>query len=594
MAKYRTKKINGVDAVHIGDLGLKHGRISTQNSLPYIDVNHADKLIAMDNQMGALGSPYYITSSMGGQHQPGTRSHSAGQKIDIAPQSGIFSRATQDYLNNNFVGNGAIGNEGNHWDLSFIAKGGNPTAMNQQPILRQQPGVLNAQPDIVNLYQGGQLTNAQIYDAMKQAQAELAAKYDIARAAQSAEQNINRATQQALPNINEQMMTNVEDPMELQHTEMHAYNTNDIARQQAINDLESAKQEYQQRLTPEQMANAYNAQVQQFLDVMNAQNPYRQVQGQVNPYNINMDEYRKAQGRDNTYRTYMMGAAMMNASNNPQLAAIQMQAAQQGLGNQAEQYLKNAQLEYQAQVANQLGIPPEQVAALANQQASLTEKLAPSVASAYKEAQVLQPNQNLRTYMEQVPKTSEDVYKDTILDQQARVENQLNRNKMYQTGNLVGAQAQAKALEDITKMYGNYPKQVLEKYQTEAGNVSKPNQALLQGTTSMTTNAMKELQDNTQNINTQLQKAYEEQGKDLRKAQDLISKQIDKAQEKTKEISALKQVKEKNDFLKSLLGTFTDKERGGMLQGTEKQFMQELRNAGFSDSEIVQITARYY
>lgn len=589
--KYKTKKINGYDAVHIKDIPLKHGRISSQNSMPYIRLDYVSKLQDLDNQMGATGNKYKITSNIGGSHAGGARSHSNFEKMDIAPENGtIFNNAAINYLNNNWVGNGAIGNEGDHWDLSFNAKGGRM----DQNILRPAPGLMNAGPQIMNLYNTGQITSAQMYDLMKKQQEELASRYDVGRARNEAQQRIVDTTADAIPQINEQMYQNIDDPIVFQMAQQKAMANKQGARDIANRDLALAQGEYYNQRTPQQMTDEYNAQIERFLNYMASQNPYVQAQAaQVQPYNVDPNEYAKALARDNSMIAYNRAAAMLNANSNPRLAEMQIRAAQQGQ-NTAEQYLRDAQMQYNMNVANQLGLPPEVVQKQMEHQMKLAEALAPGASSAYKEAAVLQPNQNLRTYMTEIPKQAENIYGDTVTDENQNMQDLLSRNKMYGYMNTPAANAMVNSVGDVTQMESKYPQQTLDKFGIVAGNVSKPNQAMIQGTSSMTGNAMKSVQDNAQNVNNNLMDIYEEQGKDLRKWAD-IANQSNKTTRAEEKSNALKKAKEKQSLVNSVLSKLSDISTGYPQKGTEEQFMNVLRNTGeFTEKELADLVMMYY
>lgn len=588
---YKTKKINGYDAVHIKDIPLKHGRISSQNSMPYIRLDYVSKLQDLDNQMGATGNRYKITSNIGGSHAGGARSHSNFEKMDIAPENGtIFNNAAINYLNNNWVGNGAVGNEGDHWDLSFNAKGGRM----DQNILRPAPGLMNAGPQIMNLYNTGQITSAQMYDLMKKQQEELASRYDVGRARDEAQQRIINATADAIPQVNEQMYQNVDDPIVFQMAQQKAMANKQGARDIANRDLALAQGEYYNQRTPQQMTDEYNAQIERFLNYMASQNPYIQAQAaQVQPFNVDANEYNRKLEGDRFYNKAMRGLAIdaMN-SGKPNLANLYQQNAMSR--NEADQYFKDAQMQYNMNVANQLGLPPEVVQKQMEHQMKLAEALAPGASSAYKEAAVLQPNQNLRTYMTEIPKQAENIYGDTVTDENQNMQDLLSRNKMYRYMNTPAAIAMVNSLGDITQMESKYPQQTLNKFGIVAGNVSKPNQAMIQGTSSMTGNAMKSVQDNAQNINNNLIDIYEEQSKDLRKWAD-IANQSNKTTRAEEKNSALKKAKEKQSLVNSVLSKLSDISTGYPQKGTEEQFMNVLRNTGeFTEKELADLVMMYY
>lgn len=588
---YKTKKINGYDAVHIKDIPLKHGRISSQNSMPYIRLDYVSKLQDLDNQMGATGNKYKITSNIGGSHAGGPRSHTNFEKMDIAPENGtIFNNAGINYLKNNWVGNGAIGNEGDHWDLSFNAKGGRM----DQNVLRPAPGLMNAGPQIMNLYNTGQITSAQMYDLMKKQQEELASRYDVGRARDEAQQRIINATTDVIPQINEQMYQNIDDPIVFQMAQQKAMANKQGARDIANRDLASAQGEYYNQRTPQQMTDEYNAQIERFLNYMASQNPYMQAQAaQIQPFNVDADEYNRKLEGDRFYNKAMRGLAIdaMN-SGKPNLANLYQQNAMSR--NEADQYFKDAQMQYNMNVANQLGMPPEVVQKQMEHQMKLAEALAPGASSAYKEAAVLQPNQNLRTYMTEIPKQAENIYDDTMTDENQNMQDLLSRNKMYGYMNTPAANAMVDSLGNITQMESKYPQQTLDKFGIVAGNVSKPNQAMIQGASSMTGNAMKSVQDNTQNVNNNLMDIYEEQGKDLRKWAD-IANQSNKTTRTEEKNNALKKAKEKQSLVNSVLSKLSDISTGYPQKGTEEQFMNVLRNTGeFTEKELADLVMMYY
>lgn len=592
---YKTKKINGYNAVHIRDIPLQHGRISSQNSMPYIREDYVNKLLQLDQQMGKTGNRYKITSNIGGKHATGPRSHGNFEKMDIAPDEKAgytsFNQAGKNYLMGNWVGNGAIGPEHDHWDLSFNPKGGR---LMDQNVMRPGPNFINASPQLQAAYNQGMLTNAQAYDELVRQQNELARRYDIAAARNSAQQNIDDATNQYVEDINEQMYQNVDDPIVYQMQQQRANQAQEQARGQAIQDLNEAKAEYYLQRTPKEMADMYDDRVNRFLQVMNQQNPYTQLQNSGVDYNIDGGTLRNINHQANLDRAYsnvMMGRAMMHAKTNPKLAAVEMAAAQRGQ-NIAEQMMHQAQNQYYIDAANRLGVPPEVIQKQAEHQMKMAEALAPGASSAYKEASVLQPNQNLRTFMTEVPKNSEKIYSDTVEDEQNRMKNLLDRNKLYGNLNKVAGEAQAQSLADITEMQRKYPQQTLEKYRTHAGSTSKADQALIQGTSSMTGNLMKEVGDNVKNINTQSERVNEEQGKDYRKALDLVNQQ-NKTKDK-KESDPFKEAQKKNTYVSGIVKQITDP-----LTGMPPQDWRILYNAlqadgALSQEEIQSYVKRFY
>ena len=121
--KYETK--NGITAVAMSSLGLR-GRISSENSIPYIAANNAQNLKNLDAYLTSRGYKFDYTSAMGGSHAGGAKSHGAGQKVDLVLRGGgRLKKEDEEWLmRHGFYGGntGAVGyhnaGSGFHYDLS--------------------------------------------------------------------------------------------------------------------------------------------------------------------------------------------------------------------------------------------------------------------------------------------------------------------------------------------------------------------------------------------------------------------------------------------------------------------------------------------
>lgn len=601
MAKYKTRNINGVNAVNIGDLGLQYGRITQSNSVPYINADYVDRLIALDR---GIGEPYYITSAMGGQHAGGPRGHGAGVKLDLvgSQPGGKFSTRAQDFINKNYIGNGAIGwhdaGSGFHNDITLL---GGTNGLNNQPgiIQHQSPQLYNPTTDINNYYNTGLTTNAQLADYMKQYYNDIIQRpeYNFAAARNQAQQNIEQAAKQGVPQINEQMMTGVEEPITMQMREMQAAAKTEQDRQAAMNALANAQDVYNNRLTSEQMLNTYNEQVNRFLQNVQGLNPYNQVQGQVQPYNLDIEALQKAANRDNALRNYMTSAAMMNAEAHPELAAIQMQAAKQG-GDTAEQLLRNAQLQYQSQVANKLGIPIDVVNENMKTMSKIAENMAAGNSTAAKEAAIMQPNAIDRTYISEIPKAQNEIYKGTVTDVGNQLEEARRRNELYKDINTPGANALVNTLKEIQELQRKYPELAEKKMEALLGTLSKPDQAIIQGVSGMTGNAINATQKGIGNLNTQVSNESVEQGRNERANQktdlELYKQATKQAEKEQKQEDPFKIAKQKQSLVNSIRKSFIDETTGKVL-GDYKAFGDALANTGiFTQKEIADYVKRYY
>ena len=290
MAKsYKTKKINGIDAVYLGDLPLQMGVVDYgQNSVPYINANAVQSLLALDNAMKGTGEKYKITSSMGGTHQPGAYSHGGGWKIDVVPQSGAanFGQSAQSVLKG-YTGKGAVGyhnaGSGYHWDLGLHNMNNN--------LFSPTPNFINATPDIARQVQGGMIGNAAIYDMLNKANQERAARYNIAQAINSSNQGIDKNTQQAIENINEQMATGRLSPEELRNEIVGTQIQNNLAQQQAQDALTRARGEYYQAPNAQAMADLIRQNYEDFLSKAQNVNPIVAQAGNIPGFQIDTKEY---------------------------------------------------------------------------------------------------------------------------------------------------------------------------------------------------------------------------------------------------------------------------------------------------------------
>lgn len=599
---YKTKNINGVNSVYLGDLGLKHGRISSQNSVPYIALSSVPQLLAYDEEAGRQGQKYKITSSMGGDsHQKGPRSHYQGVKVDIAPdqRAGFtsFSPSFDQYTRSLGGRHGAVGFEGDHYDIPIGSedyynsiKGNIVQNTNNNP----NPQLMNADPNIANLVQTGVLTNDAYYQELVDRAEKLRNLYNIAGTTQNSEKDINRVLQENTPNI-QQMATQGMDSPDLQLIMEYARNQqrglNNALVQQQLNDM----QQYNQSLpTGEENVQPFNTQVQQFLDTMNQNNPYVQAQlaGMQSQPTVDYDQYRKARNYDEfSNKLHQNMAIQAAAGNDMNLANTYLRMPQ---SNTAEDYLRNAQLQYQMDVANTLGIPLEQVQQMNEHQMKMTEAIAPGMISGYKEGVILQPNQNARQYMASMTPAYVNAQSNSN-DALARAGTEsYNRNNLIANANRPAADTYAQGVQDITKMYSKNPELVQRKFGDEMSAIGNNANYTTQGNSGMFREGIQGAVDNAGNINTNLTKQLEEQGKNERALLN-YQQQLEQANQQANQSKQMQMYNQKINLGKKLTEGLINPNTGYISPGTEQVFINRLRSTGmYTEEEIADMVQLFY
>lgn len=543
MAKYNTKKINGYNAVHIGELPLKYGRVSSQNSMPYIREDYIPKLMELDAAMGKSGNRYKITSNIGGSHKGGARSHANFEKMDIAPdqRAGFtsFNPAGINYLNSNWVGNGAIGYEGNHYDVSFNAKGG---GMNNQPIFVKQPNMIDPRGQNANMALTGLTQNA-LYTKMLQEQAkEFQKRYDIDRAIKESGQAIQDASNNAVERANAQMALNTMTPEEQQayirQRELDTLGQRDIANLALANTMEG----YNKLPTAQDNANFVQEQYNKLLAQYQQANPYLAAQGQVTPFQVDAQALKRAMDADRAIRDAQTSLAMNEAlKGNTDVAKIMLGRAE---SNNAENLLKQANQAYQLQVANQLGLPPEVVKDNWDKLAAIYKEATPGMVSGIKES-MTQPQQNWRTEAQVLAPTASDIAKTSAISNQGIIDALQKANQQEIDKNIIGGNIISTENEQLTKMYGNKPELYQKQLDSIMSGLSYPIATAIQGGSSITNQGIQSNTSAAGNINTNLTKEYETAQKSLDKTVDIAAKQA-----KTQEQGNLLQPKTTSDLIK--------------------------------------------
>lgn len=529
MAKYKTqKKINGYDAVHISELPLKYGRISSQNSMPYIRTDYIPKLMELDKQMGATGNRYKITSNIGGTHQGGPRSHANFEKMDIAPdqRAGFtsFNKAGMNYLNNNWVGNGAIGNEGTHMDISFNAKGG---GMNNNPIFVNQPNLIDPRGQNANIALQGTVQNALYYKMLQDYAKQLQKDYNLEEAMKQSQKDIETVSQDAVKRANAQMAQNTLTPEQQKaYIEQKALDTQgqrDIANLALANTVQG----YNNLPTAEANADFIQDRYNRLLAQYQRANPYLATQGQVTPYQIDEQALQRAMNADRFNRNAQTGLAMQEAlKGNTEVAKIMLGRAEE---NETDKLFKDAQRAYQLQVANQLGLPPEIVQDNWNKLADIYKEATPGMVSGIKES-MTQPQQNWRTEAQVLAPTAADIAKATSIANAGDVEALQKVNQQELEKNKPGATIITTEAEQLAKIFGGRPELYQKQLDSLLSAMSNPTTTAIQGSTGITKEAMQSNTNAANNLNTNLTKGAESAQKALTAANKLAVTNLPKEQ----------------------------------------------------------------
>lgn len=586
-------------------LGL-FGKIGGNNSDPFVSSANVDRIKYLDNYMRQNNLPYTITSSMGGGHAGGIRGHGQGQKLDIVADIGKLGPQHEQWLiKNGYYGNGtgALGyhdaGSGPHYDF-YVGDVTNPynSAIGGNVMIdRQNPQLMNVNPQLNNV---AGMTNAnqyQIYEDLINRNQAIANKYNLAGIRNDAMEREAELTNNAVDAANNQMFQNRVSPAEQQQLMLNSA----IANQRAINNAQDVQDimmdDYQTRRSPEEMQAIANQNINDFLDKAKAENILLQMQQNAlngNGARIQFDPraYQNAVARDNTLRSFMAARAIMDAKINPQRAAIEAQLANQG-GNQAQQYANTADMLYKMQIAQQYGIPYEALVKANEQQQNLYKEMAPGVTSLSKET-VLQPERNFIAATETFPKEANK-----------SAENQVNAGNMLLTGlnnmdtqnikyNTPGVDIIKKGHETSSKMLEDYPGNAVKKMEEEQKLLNSLAAPTMQGITSVGTNLNTNIANTANNINTNLTNLAEQEAMDRRKEVDAQIEQ-QKLLEREKEAELKAQGKNKTgDFSKIIKEAekYVYDERGNKYPPDVLKSV--LQNSGMDPASSAQIVAHYY
>lgn len=596
---YKTKKIGNVNAVHIGDLGLKYGKISPNNSLPYVNVDYANKLIEMDK---GIGEPYYITSAMGGQHASGPRSHGAGVKLDLvgSQSGGKFSPRAQDYINKNYIGNGAIGwhnaGSGYHNDITLLGgKGMQNSALNGAPVYLPPPQLRDVSGQVMGLGQTGaqyvQGYNENYNNLVK----ELDNRYNLAREQAQAEQNVQNTVNTYVPQANTQMGMNVIPTEEIQRRANQAAIDNTIAGIQSQDARNFAVNEYRNQPSAQDNINLLNEQYNQFMNNYVDSNPllqqYYQAQqtGQLPQGAYQVDPERLAQlyAGDKARNDYLMTRAAQGDD------YAKFYLANGGQSNEADKYLQNAQLLNQIALANQYGIPYEQLMANVKQMGEYQKAITPNMIAGINDT-IAQQGQNFRKIADVVPTTASKDYTTNVQANQDLLSSLINANKGQIEINKPGADIIKQGAQDVTEMQAKRPSEVNKKYETTAGLYKAPVQPTIQTMGSLINTTSENLTGMNKNINTANTDIYGSTATQYNKARDIISKAEAEGQQSPENV--LKTVKAKQDVYNNAMKLLVGKDPVSGLPtinagDTNKiLFAQSLLNSGlYTEDEVASL-----
>lgn len=524
-------------------LGL-YGTIGGGNSDASISSANIDRLRKLDNQLKGWGLRPVYTSAMGGTHAGGVKGHGGGQKIDwVLPNGQQLTPAQAQWMvqNGYWGGNtGALGwhnaGSGFHYD-TYIGDSTNPynsviggAIMENRPA----PDLINPTGQIQGLAQGGLLNQEALARQLMKAQADLNVQYDIAAARNEEARRLNELRNQGVKDINTQMYQNRISPQDYQTLTMLNAINNAGAVGNSNRVLNELMTDYQTAPTGEQLRGDFTQGVDEWVTKTQAANPIlnslQSIQnGQLQGYQIDPQKLNQLQALDRSTQNYMASRALMDARVAPERAAIEAQLAQQDPGN-AARYAQNAQMLYQMQLANQYGIPYEDLMKAAEMQNKILENATTGVTSGIKET-TLQPERTRIAGIENFPKVAA-----------SNTENQIKASE-YSTGALTdydkanleynkpGAEMQKEVIAKQAEMESKYPELKEKKYETASKPLSQMTEPIIRGNTNIITTTSDNIQKAASDINKGAIAEYEEQGKDIR-AQLTFLQEMKKLEEK--------------------------------------------------------------
>ena len=498
--------------ISMNTLGL-YGTIGGGNSDASISSANVDRLRKLDNQLKSWGYRPIYTSAMGGSHAGGIKGHSSGQKVDWVLPNGqqLTPVQTQWMIQNGYWGGntGALGwhnsGSGFHHD-TYIGDPTNPynsaigglTTMDNRPIFVNQPGLIDPRAQNNQIAQTGQLTNALYLKMLKDYSDKIANQYNPTTAMQQVASQMDKATADAVRIANEQMGRNTLTPEEQAQIIAAQQADTDTQRAIAQGALANTVNSYNNMPTAEDNARFMQEQYNQLIDRFKGDNPYLATQGQINPYQIDVDAYNRRLAADRANNAAQSSLAMSQAlMGNDTAAKIMLDRAN---SNQAEDLLKQANLAYQLDVANKLGLPPEVVKDNWDKLAGIYKEATPGMVSASKES-MAQPQQNWRELASVEAPTAAKIYGTAAGANEADVNAIQRANQQQIDVNKPGATVVTDSNLEKQKMYGKQPELVQKQADSLLSAMGYPTASAIQGSSGITQENIKSDTSATNNIN---------------------------------------------------------------------------------------------
>lgn len=391
---------------------------------------------------------------------------------------------------------------------------GNPTGA-AAPVQGGGVPMINIAPQVGQIAEGTLTGNAALALQNKLDQERLARQYDIAGFGNAATENIEAIKNAYNAQIQNAMQEGQLSPEQVRDIANIKDMENALAQQQANQNLEYIKNQYEGLRTPEQLANYMNQAVNQLNANYVASNPTLQASytGQGG-YQIDPEELLALQGVDRNlnnfhnalYRTALRTGdpAATTFVNNP--------------SQRAQQYLQNQQAIYEAQMANRYGVPYQQLMEASKQYGDLQKAYAPNYISGINAANQ-QEGQNFREIVSQLPKVGADVYKTGVEANQDLVSNIQKANENARLTNQQMANLLQEAAKSEFGIQQKQPELQTRKYETIAQGLRSPVNAMIQGNTGVGTQSISTIGANAGNINTNLTKQDETTNKRISQAE---------------------------------------------------------------------------
>lgn len=474
------------------------------------------------------------------------------------------------------------------------------------PIMQPSPTLMNPVGDIGNVAAGTTMLNQLVAQQAEEKAKELANKYNIAQMMQNAQANIDRETADNLAVVNEQMRQGMYTPEEIKYANAQANLTNTLGNIQSQEVLNQLQQDYNNRRSAEEIASLIdeknNAMMQQYIASNPVLQQYMQAQqtGQpVGGFQIDPQAYQRAVARDNSINTYLNSVALANTKSNPQLAAMAFNVANNSPSNSAQKMLEMANAQYQMQLANQYGVPYQQLMDASKGMGKYLEAYAPNQMSAYNQANQ-QAEQNLKAGLENIGKNQVKQYENLVAANQNYLSNLNKANENIISTNKPGAEIVKESNKATTEMLAKHPELATKKMETEAGLIKAPIQAQIQGNTALGTETMGQIGGLAKNINTANTDMYVSDNTRLNTLDKLAQQEAsggssNTAQAKLEQAATKAKAQVANSIVKSLM---VDKGKEKVLPKTPdtmNNFILQLKMSGmYSTDEIADLVNNYF